>query len=38
VFAEDVRYTDPLADVAVTDGDGRIRTVLGSLDRVPAAT
>ena len=24
-------------DVAVTDGDGRIRTVLGFLDRVPAA-
>ncbi|MBB3086385.1 nuclear transport factor 2 family protein [Geodermatophilus sabuli] len=92
VFAEDVRYTDPLADVtgraaleatiaavqgqfpgfvfrlagpvdahhdqlrftwilgpegqeapiagfdvAMTDGDGRIRTVLGFLDRVPAA-
>ena len=26
------------SDVAVTDGDGRIRTVLGFLDRVPAAT
>ena len=25
-------------DVAVLDGDGRIRTVLGFLDRVPAAT
>ena len=25
------------SDVAVTDGDGRIRTVLGFLDRVPAA-
>lgn len=24
-------------DVAVTDGDGRLRTVLGFLDRVPAA-
>ena len=24
-------------DVAVVDGDGRIRTVLGFLDRVPAA-
>jgi hypothetical protein len=24
-------------DVAVTDGDGRIRAVLGFLDRVPAA-
>ncbi|MGY1709007.1 nuclear transport factor 2 family protein [Geodermatophilus sp. SYSU D00758] len=24
------------SDVAVTDGDGRIRTVLGFLDRVPA--
>jgi hypothetical protein len=26
------------SDVAVTAGDGRIRTVLGFLDRVPAAT
>lgn len=26
------------SDVAVTDGDGRIHTVLGFLDRVPAAT
>jgi hypothetical protein len=26
------------SDVAVTDGDGRIRTVLGFLDRVPATT
>jgi hypothetical protein len=25
-------------DVAVTDGDGRLRTVLGFLDRVPAAS
>jgi hypothetical protein len=24
------------SDVAVTDGDGRIRTVLGFLDRVPS--
>ena len=26
------------SDIAVTDGDGRIRTVLGFLDRAPAAT
>ena len=45
LWSDDARYVDPPADapiagfdVAVTGGDGRLRSVLGFLDRVPAGS